>query len=921
MNNSLSQGIYTYTALKLHVLTWKKICIYALKHQKLFFLMSNNQAIDYEKYDLEILNLCKNDFQFAQFFQGDKNYNLFKNRESIVFRQLFVDVIDESILKLLTVNYIQDYFAHPEEKIAPYIQSRKTVFEGLGAIDHIHVVTEDILDSSPKVNPTSVPILLNRFRRIYLMRRLLFFNHLEASMAILECDDKAKAKKTDDFYQQFQECITNGADYEWFNLLAASGLQDAMPNNDPNAPVDPAINDAVKSIENSQKAILDILKIQGDDKNQLVKLIGKVDELHKQSDNITKILNDDSLSQKWKKGSFFLDKKAYQKVLSDNLSEVATSLSEEIGQGFINLLYNKEPSLKDKEFWYQTFRSIGPMVCGLVGTVLGGPIGGALLVGMGKSFFGAVLGQAPDPVMDKLDALGGKIDQLSSVVKEGFADIKKQLDQQFSVVDGKLDQLSYDLKQVFSEVKSQIDNLEVYIQNQFKDLQSFGSVIDKIQNSAIELSEHFNIISRYYGEILFKENRDGTIQIEQDAKDLIGREEKVLDQLENIVKKLYHSAYQFNAKSDLKLPDSADEGSLIQQIINAHASPSDARRFDATIDYLMTPLNVVDNLYRTYYQKRGSLFAALAALFTFHREKTGGADVLANLKSMCAAEDRINAALLLHPSLLKANSIGTQNMEFYNLVHSYRYNDSFNFLHAFSLSDAKNKPGWFELDKDGNPGWKDKQPCPRFYLVPDTLADAKPFKLKYWTPGLTKQDQMKLITKETQLQICLGADDTLVLFKENNPIISPLRYDQLKDEGLDGLIQTRKLVMGFPILYMGMPSGQLNKNHSAMPGIDDFQLNTTISAENIQNVDRKDRIEVFMKIQNLMHTDIFTLDSSDYFKRMSLRMDLSMKFLAGSDEISLWCTDYTKVDHVDVPSGDDRLIGIIKAKKILDFAS
>ena len=173
---------------------------------------------------------------------------------------IFIDVIDESILKLLTVNYIQDYFAHPEEKTAPYIQNRKTVFEGLGAIDHIHVVTEDILDSSPKVNPTSVPILLNRFRRIYLMRRLLFFNHLEASMAILECDDKAKAKKTDEFYQTFQECITNGADYEWFNLLAASGLQDAVPNNDPNDPVDPAINDAEKGIENSQMEIIEILK-------------------------------------------------------------------------------------------------------------------------------------------------------------------------------------------------------------------------------------------------------------------------------------------------------------------------------------------------------------------------------------------------------------------------------------------------------------------------------------------------------------------------------------------------------------------------------------------------------------------------------------------------------------------------------------
>ena len=108
--------------------------------------------------------------------------------------------------------------------------------------------------------------------------------------------------------------------------------------------------------------------------------------------------------------------------------------------------------------------------------------------------------------------------------------------------------------------------------------------------------------------------------------------------------------------------------------------------------------------------------------------------------------------------------------------------------------------------------------------------------------------------------------------------------------------------------------GQSDTFNCEMLGIEEFTLDITITAEKMYNDNRIDRIDVFINKQKFGWMEKFTLESLDYFRKHSyLGMVLSMKFLAGSDEVSLWCTDYLKGGQV----GDDRLIGTIKAKDIL----
>lgn len=744
---------------------WKEICTYALKHQELFFRNSQNKAINYEEYDKDILKICSNDFQFSKYLGDNLSGSQFELRESNIYYNLFVKKEERNSIKVLqslATDYVGGYM---NDKI-PFVQSRKTLFEALGNSDNIKVSIQDILsEPTPDIiNETTIQTLINRFRRIYLMRRLLFFSYLQASIAILESDKNNQEINTQNFYHKFSNHISKDQDYLFLNLTDEKSkapqtttwehsVTDSYSNIDD-------VNDLKKVLESIQES----LSKDGDASKEIK---DKVDELSKKTDAFKAKYIKESLSEKWKKGSFLSDRDVAKKALNENASEIAKSLSDEIGQGFGNLITGRTPSIKDGDFWKHVGRSVGPMIFGVLGTALGGPIGGSLLGGIGKSIFGAILGDEPDPLSAKLD--------------QEFDDLKKQLDEQFSLVDGKLDKLSADLNKLFAETQKEIRDTNQYIENLFKDWENFGTDNAVIKQQAKGLKEDMNDIHRYYTEIIFRTKGDSIPQIEEGAKKIIGMEERILSKLDTIVKELYSREYSLSANK-INIPNSLGDDSSIKKFIGDHAKDKDPRRFDATIDSLLTPLNVVEDLYSYYYQKRKFLFASQAALFIFHWNKINYVDVLSSLKAMYYAQDSINAALLLHPSLLKTNTIGQRNLEFYSLVQACRRVKNPNGLQSFGLMiDPKDKYDFntrvflkkpqgyslqFGYEQLGN----------YILIIPDNSSGNYPFNLKFWQGGVS--------LGEAKIQICLGTDDTLTLFDGDNKLGKSIHFvNRLSTQG------------------------------------------------------------------------------------------------------------------------------------------
>ncbi len=739
---------------------WKEICTYALKHQESFFRKSQDEKINYKDYDADILKICGNDFQFANYLidkQADK-FSDFKTREANIYSTLFFQQKQSAgvkVLQSLATDYVERYL---NDGIS-FAQSRKALFEGLGNYDNIKVSIQDILAKPTPdiINETTVETLINRFRRIYLMRRLLFFSYLQTSMAIVENDKNNQKDNTKNFYNKFSAHIANDQDYLFLHLTDEKPKA-PQTTADEHAGIEAYsdINDVVElkqMLESIHKSLS-----EGGEAPKDIK--GKVEELSKKTEALKGKYTKESLSEKWKTGSFASNKGAAKKALNENASEVAKTLSNEIGQGFTNLLAGKKPSLEDGDFWKHVGRSVGPMILGTIGTAIGGPIVGSLFGGIGKSLFGAILGDEPDPLSQKLD--------------EEFDDLKKRLDEKFSVVDGKLDDISTNLNKLFTETQDKFQKTNDYIENLFKDLGAFHPYFNNIKDEEMEMRKEINIIKRYYNEILFSTKEDDKQpqirQIESEAKNLLGLEEKMLTRLENIVKKLYSSEYNLSVNK-INIPNSIGNDSIIKEVIDAHASDKDRRRFDDTMDYLINPLNVIESIYRIYYQNRKFLFASQAVLFVFHRNKIDYADVLPSLKAMYNAQDSINAALLLHPYLLKANSIGQRNLEFYSLVKACKGKpnglQSFGFMidpkdphdynNCFFLRKGKDSLQ-FGYGTSGN----------YISIIPDSLSADSPFNLKFW--------EFSRSLGEAKIHICLGQDDTLTLFDGNKKIGESMYY-------------------------------------------------------------------------------------------------------------------------------------------------
>lgn len=895
--NLSSEGITSYAALKLHVLMWKEICTHALKHQELFFRKSQNKDINYEGYDTDILKICSNDFQFAKYLKDNQSdiYEKLQSKEANIYSTLFLkkekgDSI--KVLQSLATDYVEAYL---NDGIS-FAQSRKTLFEDLGNSDNIKVSIQDILAKPTPdiINETTAQTLINRFRRIYLMRRLLFFSYLQAAMAILENDKNNQKTNTDNFYDKFSTYIAKDQDYLFLYLtdgksktLQAAAQEDSGINSYSD------VSD-VTELKRMLDGIHDTL-ISGGDAPKDIK--DKVAELSQKTDAFKAKYIKESLSDKWKTGSFLSDKTVAKKTLNENASDVAKSLSGEIGQGFGNLLTGQSPSIKDGDFWKHVGRSVGPMIFGVLGTALGGPIGGSLLGGIGKSIFGAILGDEPDPLSEKLD--------------QEFDDLKKNLDEKFSLVNGKLDKLSEDLHNLFTETQDKITDTDAYIENLFKDSQKFGTYYNKIHSEAMDLKKDINIVQKYYVEILFNSKAGSIPQIGVEAKDIIGMEDKILTRLDNILKKIYSDDYTLSANR-VNIPNSPGNNSLIRDIIVAHATEKDRRRFNATIDYLLMPLNVVEELYRFYYQKRKFLFASQAALFVFHRHEIADIDVVPSLKAMYNAQDDINAALLLHPFLLKTNSIGQRNLEFYSLVQTCWRVANSNGLQSFGfMIDPKDR-----FDRDTRVFLNKPQNLPlqfgynnlgNYALIKrDNLPDNSPFTLKLWELAQSRG--------EANVHICLGQDDTLTLFDGDKKLGDSIHYVNRLD--LNGWTQ----------VFPGDGTRSVGKCNRAISDKTILKFDFTVSGQYPYieiAITKSDKFKERIEISSIVSPDdymaqppkkkmIKTLEF-DYGKKVENKVTedaiiyLDMRYQPGEDTIALWYSfrAYNMPDAVDIPVADN----------------
>lgn len=682
-----------------YVKMWLAICDYASHFQNMRSLMTagdkdepaqdKKQYIkDFSELALQIANIDNMIYERIKTYVPNLMIEWEKDNKNIyegLFDPSNANFKNVAGLQTIAITYLKKEYG--EKGIDELVARKAALFDDFSTLNHGNPISKftlkDILDEKEGIKH-ELEAIRGTFVRIFIERKRLFFLQINIRLTELANKVAPESISKNDFinFPVFIDRLEPYMDYRSLTVKdeiatksSPSFVQITLPDDNNKSEYDN------KTKELSLKAEgLDNALSEGDSQ----KVINCIKELEQKLTETTNVSFKYTLLKELKKDSLWNEGKR-QEALAKHSTELGKTTFSYVGSRIGSYLIDGKPIDSD-EFWVGFTETLGPVLFGAIGDLIGGPLLGSLLSGIGTSIFGAIFGQKPDP----MELLGGKIDELQNNMNQRFDEVLHLLTDGFNEVFKDFNVLNQELELIegqLRDIQKSVNDLAIVLEESaFKDdIQKLLASIQAISNIYDSIFIHNEIIS------------DSFLTSLKDNNEIL-----VLNQIEKAIKGYVSSDYKIVNASHVPENNGSLNGVFTTVISNLQVSNVS---FQDGIDIIEKNLTIISSCLRYYFVNRGSIKAVWSGCLLFEPEKLGttssispSSSVLIELYNMQNRNDRVNASLLQDADLIRNTVIGQNNLKLYQsyqsfkaLAHDYLTDDNVypyegNFLTGFTFS-------------------------------------------------------------------------------------------------------------------------------------------------------------------------------------------------------------------------------------------